>query len=257
MKAASDAGAAAAGEERLRRFFARYLLVHTHIEKTGGSTLTYSLEQLLGPERVADLRKPGVERPSLFRRDAYAGIWLLAGHFHYGDFGQFLGRRKLPIAIVRDPLERYFSYYRFVVASPAHPQHGSLAGRAFEEVIRTALAEGHPTAINNMARKIAGRRTPSWRTLRGRVEKDYLLVVPQQALDPAIAMFWRCFRGGETPRPIRRNVGVPAPMELSEAARRAFEAANALDRRLYERVLEAWPDRLARAEERLERLLKR
>ena len=244
-------------DERLGRFFARHLLLHTHIEKTGGSTLTYALECILGPRRVADLRLPGVERPSFRGRGRWSEIWLLAGHFHYGDFDLWLGRRKLPLAIVRDPLERFFSYYRFVVASPAHPGHRRFAGTSFEQAVRATLAEAHPAGIDNMARKIAGRRSLGWRTLRRRVERDYLLVVPQTALDETVDLFWRVLGGRPAPAPIRRNVGRPAAMELSPAARRAFEAANDLDRRLYEHVAANAGRLLVRAEERLDRRLRR
>src|SRR6185437_9057101 len=61
------------GELDMRRYFSNYLLVHTHIAKTGGSTFVTQLRGILGEEHVYDLRG-GFPAPIKMPRDQLAKI---------------------------------------------------------------------------------------------------------------------------------------------------------------------------------------
>lgn len=245
------AGVAREVEKRRQRVFARHFLLHTHIEKTGGSSLVHGLATLLGAEHVADLRGQRQAKPARMSRQERAAVWLLSGHFKYGDHLSLMRREPLPIALTRDPLERFFSYYRFVRAAPAHPQHATLVALSFDAAVARFLAEGRATARENMSLKILGKQPDSWDALLERVEKDYFLVLPQSAVDRALALFWRVLGDGTEPAPVRRNIGEPQAMVLSATNRAAFDDANALDRRLHDHASERADARLAEAERRL------
>ena len=240
---------------RLERFFQDHLLVHTHVEKSGGTSFTAALVEILGRRHVLDLRGSQQIPPAALNERERAAVWALTGHFQHGDHVRHFHRAPLSIAITRDPLERFFSFYRFVRTQPSHPQHAEIAGRCFEAVVEDFLERRHHAAIDYLARKVHGTLPCTRSALLRRAEHDFFLVAPQEQLDAVIALLWRTLGEEPPPPPLRHRVGIKAPLELSAAGRRRFEAANALDYALHAYVTERAPRRLFEAERRLSLLL--
>ena len=238
---AGDGGAA---------FFARHLVVHTHIEKTAGSTVTYALTRMFGAEHCLDLRMPGSPRPDTLPIERRSALRLLAGHFQAGTHEPLFDRPPVRIATLRDPLDRLLSYLGFLARSPGHPEYHRLGTLAPDEAVAAMLAEGHRMVANGQCRVLCG--TDRFEDARRAAEADYLAVLPHAEALALAGLFAEALR---LPRPnpkIRRNAAPEGPRpRLGDAAAAAVRAATAEDARLV-----AWAEadaaqRIARARERL------
>lgn len=110
------------------------LLVFVHLPKSAGTSLNDLLRSVYGNRflNVSNHREAWADRRPDPKR-----ILCLAGHFPYGwhrelgangtpDWpreGLFEGREIRYVAIVRDPLERVMSFYRYARKEPKHRHH--------------------------------------------------------------------------------------------------------------------------------------
>lgn len=122
--------------------FSKEILVFTHVPKTGGQSLTRALRTAIGPERCVRLRMQKIEnvRRSRFaeigvavhvagrqvlsavRRRHYllpanhsgdlSGVAMFHGHVRVGEEPR-TGRRPVYITVVRDPVDRFLSYFYY------------------------------------------------------------------------------------------------------------------------------------------------
>lgn len=127
------------------------LLVFLHLPKAGGTSLNDLLAHVYGRRflNVSNHRKAWETRTT-----DPDGVLCLAGHFKYGwhaRLGQGLGRgeeepgdgifegREIRyVTVVREPVDRVKSYYRYVQAAPKHRHHAEAVGlspREFFEFI--------------------------------------------------------------------------------------------------------------------------
>lgn len=165
-------------------FFNKYIFLHTHIEKCGGSTLLYYLETLFGNEAVCDLRPyPPVcatqilkNNPHLQKQLPY--IKLLSGHIHYdtiwpnliprnrwvsrlvsSSLSPYCRKKPLYIASIRHPIDRLISLFRYVRTRPEHMLYDeNIKNNHFDRFIQK-LIQTHSFRMNNeMCTLFIGRR---------------------------------------------------------------------------------------------------
>ncbi|MBX6374684.1 MAG: sulfotransferase family 2 domain-containing protein [Acetobacteraceae bacterium] len=216
------------------RFFDHFLLVHTHVEKTAGTTLVGHLTRLFGAEHVLDLRSAEVPRPADLEPQQRRAVWLLTGHFHRGAHeGQF-DRRPIRLALVRQPLDRAISYYKFVHGAPTHPAHERFGHLPFPEAIRKMLELDAGPIRNEQSRMLTGMNDPKWPDVVYAVEQQYAAVCTQSSVVRLAALFNECF-GVDLPCQYL-NRGRPGTPHLDEETQRLIEETNALDIRLFQYV---------------------
>jgi hypothetical protein len=233
-------------------FFREHLVVHTHIEKTAGSSLTRGLVEAFGEDRVWDIRGKQHPKPEFISVEDRARIFLLTGHFQYGTHNRFFDRRPVYIACVRPPLERLRSHYDFVRARPGHPTHSRVVGKSLREVVDDL--KRHKAALNIMTRALTGLAHISEDKLLKHVEDNYLIVTPSHRVNDTLRALIPLLAGGEPDtEQHRKKTAEPSSEDIGDL-KQWFEDANYLDVRLaqftdanYDRWLKELPDRLARS----------
>jgi hypothetical protein len=229
-----------------QRYFSRYVLVHTHVAKTGGSSFVSGIRDIFGEDRVYDLRG-GFPSPFKMPPERVRQIWCLSGHFWYDTQERAIARRKRYIMNVRDPVDRFISLYNYVAASKSHPGYLKYGVLDIEDAFRY-LKEHTPSAIANSISVMFGDRV---RTLRPRVpgrvvrphrhvsfeeardamEKNFALVVPMARVNDALSGLGRTF-GVDLPAPVHHNIGTKKVTALSEEVRQELREMNAVDLQL-------------------------
>ena len=157
-----------------KTFFNKYIFLHTHLEKCGGSTLIYYLETLFGKEYICDLRPyPPVSVEQILKHQPdiqkqLPHIKLLTGHIHYDTpwtklipnnrwINRFISRplpvyfRKKPlyIASIRHPIDRLISLFRYVRTRPEHILYDdNIKSNNFDSFIQK-LIQTNSFRINN------------------------------------------------------------------------------------------------------------
>ena len=216
-------------EMRWDRFWAGHLFLHTHIAKTGGTTLTAALIDLAGGPCL-DLRGR-----KLHVRDLDAGerdrLRVISGHVFHGLERHF-ERQVLYVAAVRDPVRREVSRYRFLQTQPDHPAHKAVAGRTFAEAWKALLAfRGEDQMRNGQCQQLTGRVLPHrlrrWE-VQQRLRKDYFLVIPVDRLGEAIEALYRAF-GRPVPEARRENVSIAPPVDVPPDLAGEIRSMNDLD----------------------------
>lgn len=233
------------------RFFARHVVLHTHVEKSAGSTVTYALARMFGEEFCLDLRARNAPRPETLPPEALARLRLLSGHFLAGAYEQLFDRRPVRIATVRDPMARLLSFIGFLARSPGHPEYPRLGTLPPDAAVAAMMAEGHRMVINSQCLALSG--TTVFEPARRVAEDEYLIVLPHSGALELAGLFAEALR---LPRPnprIRRNAAPDgARPRLGARTEALVRAATAEDARLV-----AWTGQnaerlLSRARERLD-----
>ncbi len=231
-----------------RAFFADHILVHTHVPKTAGSTLSHGLSGIVGAIHSMDLRMNRRVPLEEMADEDLADLSLLAGHFPYGIHTRFQ-RTPLYIAAVREPVARAVSRYRYLKGQEDIPDHQHVAGRGFEEAW-DALREAHgPRFENAQARQLtatSGRHKLSEDDVWAQVEETYFLVIPQPEITRAIHSLRAAF-GVPWARVPSHNISKGFEVDLSPEMRSRILDANRVDMELYARVSEDFDAHLDRA----------
>jgi hypothetical protein len=101
-----------------------FCVVFLHLPKTGGTTLATSLRWSYPPERTihADVFGKVDEIERLFTIDSRANARLLYGHLPYGVH-RYIPRTCRYITILREPVARVVSAYKYILANDRHSLH--------------------------------------------------------------------------------------------------------------------------------------
>lgn len=232
-------------------FFREHLVVHTHIEKTAGSSLTRGFIDAFGEDRVWDIRGKKHPKPEFITEEERRRIFLLTGHFLYGAHDRFFDRSPVYIACVRPPLERFRSHYDFVRVRPGHPTHQRITGKSLRDVVEDLKK---PKAVLNlMTRALTGQSHISEDRLFKHVENNYLIVTPSHRVNDTIRTLIPLLGGNAVEmQQHRKKTADPTSEDIGDL-RQWFDDANYLDARLvqfvdanYDRWLSELPERLAR-----------
>lgn len=245
------------------------LILHVHMPKSAGSALNRRVLRPRFPARrtllaygVAHERRRGLDTA-----DLSGAPDLIAGHVPFG-FAAPLGRPVLTVSVLRDPVERMFSFLNFVAVAPRHG-----ARRRFD-VDMVRLAQDDPGRFiemmlgcdmvrlrqTNLMVRLAGgmprlsKRSPGrWRlalALRRVRGGDYLVGAQDDfdAFAARVAARLDEVGAGATGANPGVAEGAKAEKRLPHVIRRedatpqtlsAVRDANALDQRLYDEVVEA------------------
>ena len=230
--------------------FDEKIVMHTHVEKTAGSSLVRGLIRALGKEHVYDTRPPDRPKPDSLDTETKRQIYVLTGHFHFGTQDRHFDRKKVYIACVRPPLDRFRSYYNFVRVRPNHPGYSIVAGKTFGQVVEDVIG-GKNARINLMARTLTGTPRPDRQHVLANVEKNYALVSPHDRVNETLRALVPLFGAQIRRRDFHMNkTEVDLAEDIGELADQ-FNAVNAIDDELYRFVSDRYETWLANLPERL------
>lgn len=109
-----------------------------HIPKTAGMSLYYALEKEYGKKNSR--RWPA--RSEL--TDYYATtdkklrkLRFISGHFRYAEFFEKDNSKRFVFAVLRNPLDRLVSVYRYLKSDPNHPRHSLVIGKSLQQFLST------------------------------------------------------------------------------------------------------------------------
>ena len=217
--------------------------MYTHIEKTAGSAFVVGARQILGEDHIYDLRG-GNPRPMDMSPAELQKIRLFSGHFWYDTQERPIGRRKKYFMSIRDPVDRFVSYYDYVAAAPSHPGYNKYGTLPVEEAF-AYLQKHNPNALYNRFCAMFGDRAPAkpgqpgkpvrrrepvtFEQARAKIDLHYALVIPMRRMNDALLRLAEVF-GAPPPATEPVNVAVkPKKTQLPDSIRRSLIEGNKED----------------------------
>jgi hypothetical protein len=227
-------------------YFLDNVFVHTHVEKTGGSSFVVGLRSILGKDHVYDIRG-GFPRPYEMSPKELPEIWLFSGHFWFDTQERPIMRKKRYFLTIRDPIDRFISCYNYVAAAKSHPGHLKYGVLDLEGAYRY-LRKNNPNAIFNRVsamfgerashtepgqpgRVVRGRRPVTFEEASAKMEKHYALVIPMHRIEDAVHRIGSVL-GVDVPAVERVNVGIKRATELSRETLQEMQERNSEDYKL-------------------------
>ncbi|MEM6622517.1 MAG: sulfotransferase family 2 domain-containing protein [Pseudomonadota bacterium] len=231
-----------------RAFLAEHVLLHTHIPKTGGSSLSHGLAGIVGAVNTMDLRMNRRVDLDEMSDDDLAELLLLSGHFTYGVHQRFK-RTPLYIAAVREPVARAVSEYRYIRTHPKQRHHKELQDLDFEAAWNLLKEARGASGENAQSRQITANRQKSAvaeKDLWQMAEYGYFLIIPQPKINTALQRLRGAF-GVPWSRLSKHNVSEGNEVKVSTEMRSRILDANRSDMELFARVTEDFDLHLNRA----------
>jgi hypothetical protein len=215
-------------------------LVFLHIPKTAGSSLATSLVFNYPPERTVHvdlIDRPAGDIENVVPTEDLAHARLIRGHLPYGVHTH-VPRRCEYITVLREPVARAISAYKFILRNPAafssHPLHDPGAGGKFglEGYLES---EGLGRQGNRQVRMLSA--IPSGDLGRDALEtakhnlERFLVVGLTERFEETFVLVRRALKL-RVPFYATRLVG--PPLEISDRAKELIREQNLLDLELYE-----------------------
>jgi hypothetical protein len=220
-------------------------IVFLHVPKTAGSTLTTVLRwqyRRLRPHQVLRVSPHESIEEQLDRLGpAIADLRVLMGHFPYGAH-ELLPMPCRYITIVRDPVNRVLSEYRYVLSASGHPLHDALTSSSMDVDEYLSSGIDRFQLENALTRQLSGRdehddTPPTEHDVE--VASDHLRTFDAVGLterfDESLVLFKQVL-GWSTPLYFRRNVSKagPASGQVPADVIARIRERNLLDLRIYE-----------------------
>lgn len=236
------------------------LLIFIHIPKTAGSTLQQLIFHnyrdaerfVLGKASESDKRegKPfreiyseQLQRIKAGGDDGLAAVRVLFGHMDFG-LHRYLKRDAQYATMIRHPVSRVVSHYRFVRRSPAHYLHDRVVSEdiSLEEYIGMTKAK---ELDNGQVRNLFGESQRNiafgscarehLNTALENIDRHFFFVGVQERFVDSVKELAR-ITGWRVPELQARNVSDAEPEEVPPGVAEEILAHNRLDMELYERL---------------------
>ena len=215
-------------------------LIFLHIPKTAGTTVDVVLRRQYAPGEVIRFSsfKNGVRAFEEIPKHVRASARLVKGHVHFGVHRYLEGHWDYA-TILREPIARVVSVYRYIRAERLHPFHETVMRRdmGLEEFVESGI--GWRGTNNGQTRQVAGiegRAVVDDRALDLAIEnlrKYFVVVGIQEKLDESLLLLKRkC--SWHMSLYVSRNVSGGTVPRLSAREQRLIETNNELDIALYD-----------------------
>jgi hypothetical protein len=236
-------------------------LIFVHIPKTAGMTLRSILARQFPPEAVHTIRGQDPEAYGEAIR-AFAAlpeeerrrIRLLQGHVAFG-LHRLLPQGAAYVTMLRDPVARAASHYRYVLSNPGHELHELVTSRGMsladyvQAGLRKGLNDGQVRLLSGDGSSEFGQvsRELLERAKRN-IEERFPVVGLSERFDESLLLMKRRF-GWRRVFYVSRNVarGTASQPALDPEAVATIERHNRLDRELYRFAEERLDEQLRHA----------
>ena len=223
------------------------LIVFIHIPRAGGTSFTRLLGDVYGedllssqpvswwpqewpPQFFAEIKDRGNEIA------AFSGMAAYGAHVHFN-------RPTFYTSIVRDPLCRFGSYYRFVRRHPQHRNHQAANELGIEDFFWLLDSQEDIELYNLQCLMLSNER--SFQTAKTYVDDRIGLTIPLSRLTEGIDALGQSFFWQNWPYPHLKATKLGASVnEMSEKAQQKFLAGNAEDCALFEYSKEIFDQRV-------------
>lgn len=219
-------------------------LVFLHLPKTGGSTIRYILKKMYLPSESFFIN--GDKDKEVFNKMSNANkikLKLIAGHFGMN----FMNMIPLPFSIftmIRDPVERIVSYYRYVNRTPAHFQYPLLQEENMG-LVEYAIGNYHKDLDNAIVRLYCSRDFPidgcqdsDLESAKFHLKTKVDCFGVTERFDESLQMFKKVLGWAEIPVYVKINVSPEDEIVIDNQIRNSIIEKNIFDYQLYQWVLE-------------------
>jgi hypothetical protein len=217
-------------------------LTFLHLPKTGGTTFTTLLRwqyRSLSPEEIRwfatdDPSFEGLRKLPIEQR---ARLKVLMGHFPYG-IHRSIPKRCTYVTIIRDPVKRVVSEFRYALTSSTHPMHDTVVSSSMD--LEDYVVGRHSAQTQNaLTRQLAGQSGEGELT-RHDLEiasanlRGFEAVGLTEAFDESMILFKRVL-GWSTPFYFSRNVSKRGtnPGNVSDRTISVIRERNVFDAEIY------------------------
>jgi|TARA_R110000764_G_scaffold91074_1_gene173726 hypothetical protein len=209
-------------------------LVFVHIPKSGGTSFHAALEDMSGGGYLHLV--PGQNDPEDINT-----LWGIGGHFNYESaLVQSTKKDRVYVTLLRDPVERFVSFFHHVQARPYH--HLAQADPELLEMgpgdfARRLAAIGNREVSNLQCKMVTGRGGITGIKAANHARAQFTICAPLTKQPQIVAWLARAAGAEEAPEVQRLNTSkAKAPVALSDADRAFVEGLNADDMVLFERA---------------------
>jgi hypothetical protein len=212
-------------------------VVFLHIPKTGGQTLYAILARKYDPSRtVTILDRADPLTP--FRNASRKGTpVLIRGHFPFG-IDQRLGVEPAYITILRHPVDRVVSIYRYIERYEGHPLHAQVrsAGMTLADFIKSDIDQEE--VDNGQTRLLAGDlgEVDAQALERAKTNlRTFAAIALTERFDEGLTLFRRRLGWSSPPFYVSKNVSPRdgGPVTVPEETRNLLKERNRVDMELY------------------------
>lgn len=208
------------------------LVVLVHMPKAGGTTLSEIMHAVYG-YRLLVANPPDGWRQA-WTTELRTEIWAkrrywraFSGHTAYGIHTLF-ARPAVYLSSVRDPMERFESYYGFIRRSREHHYHQMAQALGIGEFYRYQRDTGNVELYNFQCQLICGRK--DFATAREYAKTRYSAIAPLSMFRPAVDWIRRHMGWPDGPvAHLNRTIEKAGVDDLTEADRRELLRGNQAD----------------------------
>lgn len=174
------------------------LLCIVHIPKTAGTAMRETLRSSLGRDNVYWI---GDSRPVAHWENAigteFQSYSVVGGHYEAMAFEK-IGRPKVFMAVVRDPVERAISLFDYITNGPdfEHPLRAELLGLSVKEAIKKS-PRFRDEITNRQCALIGG--SPTFSAARQSICEREWLIGSYEVVDEVLAHVWTKFGWSSMP----------------------------------------------------------
>jgi hypothetical protein len=148
--------------ELKQRRYSDASIIFLHIPKAAGSTLNTIIDRQYGKESIfsiygferSEREAKSIEQFKALPEMRRSKVKLLRGHIGFG-LHEYLPQPSTYITLLRDPIDRVISLYRYILRRPEHPLYNPIKTNnlSLEEFVSSGIA---PIAYNGQTKIIAG-----------------------------------------------------------------------------------------------------
>jgi len=146
-------------------------VLFVHIQKTGGMSLYNSMAERFGGASSRRFQRSSEEFRQQFLQltdDEIARLRLLSGHFELPFWLQRRLSDRFVVSLVREPVGRVLSAYRYAKSWPDHRRHDDVGRMTIDEYVAAHVADAG--RHNWQCRKLCG--TPDFALAKAMVERQ-------------------------------------------------------------------------------------
>ncbi len=227
------------------------LLVFVHVPKAAGTTLHRVIEDQYPPARILDFADPERAEQALSTAapETLAEIEVLKGHVYYGVHRHFQQPPRY-VTLLRHPVARVASHYRYVRNKPDHYLHtavveGDLDLAAYAQgTLSRELRNGQVQMFSARARELDECDEGCLEEATRVLADEFAVVGLAERFDESLLLMQESL-GWSSPYYVPENRSSESGSAVTEEEVAAIEAANRFDLALYDFAAGRLAERLA------------